>query len=68
MLDEEVPREVWVPALAKRIITQHHGQGGCARCWGDRCQSLAWARDRLKAARMAGNRPDRYAPPTPGQS
>ena len=68
-LEQELPRHVWVPALAKRIIVRHWTDGRCENCREGGCESLAWARNRLKAYRMAGNRPDRYGataagPPT----
>jgi hypothetical protein len=59
-MEKEVPRHVWVPQLAKRIIREHWADGRCEKCQGSGCDSLAWAHDRLKAYRMAGNRPDRY--------
>jgi hypothetical protein len=66
-VEKELPRHVWVPALAKRIITRHWAIGRCERCQDGGCESLTWARNRLKAYRMAGNRPDRYgtAPASP---
>jgi len=60
-IERELPRQLWVPWLAKRIITLHRTRGRCEKCADDGCAALSWARDRLKAYRMAGNRPDRYA-------
>ncbi|GAB3185878.1 hypothetical protein FHX75_13506 [Micromonospora palomenae] len=59
------------PALvlwtAKRVITQHRepasdhrAAGRCAVCRDGGCDMLTWARDAIKAHRMAGNSPDRY--------
>ncbi|MFJ1538674.1 hypothetical protein ACIODS_09045 [Micromonospora chalcea] len=59
-MPEEVPPSVWVPEAARRIITHHHAAGACPHCRPDGCRALSWARDRLKAYRMAGNRPERY--------
>jgi hypothetical protein len=62
MIEREAPRSEWVAELAKRIIRRHWVLGYCDRCAGgaDRCGSLRWAQDRLKALRLAGNRPDRH--------
>ncbi len=58
MIEREIPRADWVPSLAKHIIRRHWILGYCERCQGqtDACESLRWARDRLKARRLAGNR------------
>lgn len=60
--EPEAPRHVWVPELAKRIITRHLAGTACDQCGENGCTALTWARDRLKAYRMVGNRPDRYGP------
>ncbi|KAB1942212.1 hypothetical protein F8271_13320 [Micromonospora sp. ALFpr18c] len=60
MLERELPRSEWVPLLARRIITQHHVDGGCGRCRSDGCDALRWARDRVRAARTGNSRPDRF--------
>ncbi|MFF0367403.1 hypothetical protein [Micromonospora sp. NPDC005087] len=62
MLERELPRSEWVPMLAKRIIRRHWIVGYCERCAGrtDACPALRWARDRVGAHRLAGNRPARY--------
>jgi hypothetical protein len=59
------------PALvlwaSKRVITQHSELANpdratrrCKLCQPDRCDLLAWAVMNVKAARVVGNRPDRY--------
>ncbi|MET8835188.1 hypothetical protein ABZV78_14905 [Micromonospora sp. NPDC004540] len=62
MIEREAPRSEWVPELAKRIIRRHWILGHCERCQGqtEPCGSLRWARDRIKARRLADNQPDRY--------
>ncbi|MGW4295436.1 hypothetical protein ACWEH1_20620 [Micromonospora chersina] len=62
MIEREAPRSEWVPELAKRIIRRHWILGYCDRCAGRAggCESLRWARDRVKAYRLADNRPNRY--------
>jgi len=60
MIERELPRSVWVPMVARQIIRQHEAHGACRRCRPERCTELAWARDRIKAYRVAGNRPQRY--------
>jgi hypothetical protein len=62
MIEQEVPRSVWVPEAAKRIIRRHWILGYCDRCRDrtDACTALSWARDRVKAYRLAGNRPARF--------
>ncbi|MGW3783080.1 hypothetical protein ACWD5Z_00730 [Micromonospora chokoriensis] len=59
MIEREVPRSVWVPMLARQTITEHV-HGTCRRCRPDGCTELRWARDRIKAYRVAGNRSQRY--------
>jgi hypothetical protein len=36
---QEVPRHVWVPELAKRIITRHRADGGCEQCRDGGCEA-----------------------------
>ncbi|MFG1871885.1 hypothetical protein [Micromonospora arborensis] len=62
MIERELPRSEWIPGLAKRIIRRHWIAGYCDRCHGrtGTCTALGWARDRVKALRLAGNRPQRY--------
>jgi hypothetical protein len=56
-MEMEVPRHVWVPQLAKRIIVRHRTDGRCDQCRDDGCPALDWARERLATYRSA-------APPT----
>lgn len=62
MIERGAPRSEWVPLLAKVIIRRHWILGHCAHCAGQTgtCGALRWARDRIKAHRLAGNSPDRY--------
>lgn len=62
MIERELPRSEWVPLLAKRIIRRHWIAGDCERCAGrtGACPALGWARDRMKAHRLAGNGPSRF--------
>ncbi|SCG38808.1 hypothetical protein GA0070609_0632 [Micromonospora echinaurantiaca] len=62
MIEWEVSRAEWVPTAAKRIIRRHWILGYCDRCAGRTgpCAALRWAQDRLRALRMAGNRPSRF--------
>jgi hypothetical protein len=50
-METEVPRHVWVPQLAKRIITRHRTDGRCDQCRDNGCPALDWARDRLATYR-----------------
>jgi len=59
-MGREVPPEVWLPRLAKMIITRHWLLGRCGNCRADGCESLSWARVRLKVHRMERNRTNRY--------
>lgn len=61
MIERELPRSEWVPMLAKQIIRRHWNLGSCERCHGraETCGALGWARDRIKAYRLTGNRSDR---------
>ncbi|MEU1245436.1 hypothetical protein ACWD8I_20985 [Micromonospora arida] len=55
MIERELPRSVWVPMLARQTITEHQTHGSCRRCRPDGCAELGWARDRIKACRVADN-------------
>ncbi|MFF0150898.1 hypothetical protein [Micromonospora sp. NPDC005203] len=47
-------------AVARReVFVQLAGLWTCRRCRPDGCQELRWARDRLEAYRVTGNRPQR---------
>ncbi|MFC3500830.1 hypothetical protein ACFOOK_07600 [Micromonospora krabiensis] len=60
MIERELSRAEWLPLMAKGIIREHRAHGTCRRCRDGACESLSWARDAIKALRLAGNRPDRY--------
>ncbi|MEV1329787.1 hypothetical protein AB0J20_09450 [Micromonospora costi] len=62
MIERELSRAEWVPDAAKRIVRRHWILGYCQRCEGQtgQCAALRWARDRLRALRLAGNRPSRF--------
>ncbi|GAB3813289.1 hypothetical protein GCM10027605_56610 [Micromonospora zhanjiangensis] len=60
-VEQPVPREVWIPALAKRIITAHRDVGHCNKCRTgsmETCETLSWARSRLRAFRTASGGTD----------
>jgi hypothetical protein len=61
VIEWEAPRCEWVPELAKRIIRRHWILGYCEKCRGrsGACGSLRWARDRIKAYRLACDTPAR---------
>ncbi|MCG5468044.1 hypothetical protein LADH09A_001901 [Micromonospora sp. LAH09] len=56
VIEQELPRSVWVPMLAQQTVAQHDARGSCERCRPQGCQALSWARDRLEVYRVAGNR------------
>ncbi|MGW0215545.1 hypothetical protein ACWDXH_14240 [Micromonospora chokoriensis] len=60
VIERELPRSVWVPMVARQTIAEHQSGSECRRCRPDGCTELRWARDRLKAYRVAGNRSQRY--------
>ncbi|MET8359042.1 hypothetical protein [Micromonospora sp. NPDC005171] len=60
MIERELPLSAWVPMLARQTIAQHQARGSCRRCRSDGCAELGWARDRIKAYRVADNRWQRY--------
>ena len=66
-MDEGAVTPALVIWTAQRVVTQHHepasehrATGRCALCQDGGCELLEWARDALKAHRMAGKHPDRF--------